>query len=78
MSKQDKVGYLLKGISEDIFNFLVQKDLSNIKEFMRECNRFEELKKNQVTTQFCRLINVPSVTILQDCEGFPSNMQQLI
>lgn len=78
MNEQDKIGHLLKGIADDVFNFLVQKNMSTVKEFVKECNRFEELKKSRVTPQFCRLTNVPSVAVLQDCEGLPSNIQQLI
>lgn len=91
MTEQDKVGHLLKGIAEDVFNFVAQKNVGTVKEFVQECNRFQELKRTRITPQFSRLANVPSVAALrdvadvptfvpslQDDRSFPADIQQLI
>lgn len=62
MSDEDKVGHLLKGIAEDVYNFLITKeDLASAADVMRHCRAFEALKTRRITPKFGRLANVPTV-----------------
>ena len=61
MSEEDTVGHLLKGIAEDVYNFLIGKDnLSSASDVIRHCRTFETWKMRRIT-KFRRLSNVATV-----------------
>lgn len=61
MSDEDKVGHLLKGIAEDVYNFLITKeDLASAADVVRHCRAFETLNR-RITPKFGRLANVTTV-----------------
>lgn len=62
MSEEDKVGHLLKGIAEDVYNFLIGKDnLETMSDVIRRCRTFETLKTRRIAPKFGRLANVTTV-----------------
>lgn len=62
MPEEDKVGHLLKGIAEDVYNFLIGKDnLNTVSDVIRHCRTFEALKTRRITPKFGRLANVTTV-----------------
>ncbi|XP_077564585.1 uncharacterized protein LOC144180052 [Haemaphysalis longicornis] len=62
MSEDDKVGHLLKGIAEDVYNFLIGREkLESASDVVQHCRTFEALKKRRITPKFGRLANVTTV-----------------
>lgn len=62
MSDEDKVGHLLKGIAEDVYNFLITKeDLHTPSDLRKHCRAFEALKRRRILPKFGRLDNVPTI-----------------
>lgn len=62
MTEEDKVGHLLKGIAEDVYQFLIAKEhLSSVTDVMKHCRTFEALKMRRIAPKFGRLSNVPTV-----------------
>ena len=62
MSEEDKVGHLLKGIAEDVYNFLIgREDLTSVSNVLRHCRTFETLKTRRIAPKFGRLTNVTTV-----------------
>ncbi|KAH9382487.1 hypothetical protein HPB48_010927 [Haemaphysalis longicornis] len=59
---EDKVGHLLKGIAEDVYNYLITKEnLASALDVIRHCRAFETLKMRRITPKFGRLANVTTV-----------------
>ncbi|KAH8022958.1 hypothetical protein HPB51_006388 [Rhipicephalus microplus] len=73
MSVEDKVGHSLKGIAEDVYNFLVTKENLNTPIFRQQCREFEALKTWRILPKFGRLDNVPTVESMDvaACEDIP-------
>lgn len=62
MTDEDKVGHLLKGIAEDVYNFLITKDdLSTPSDLKKHCRAFEALKMRRIGPKFGRLDNVTTI-----------------
>ncbi|XP_077551742.1 uncharacterized protein LOC144165852 [Haemaphysalis longicornis] len=62
MPEDDRVGHVLKGIAEDVYNFLIGKDnLNTVTDVIRHCRTFETLKARRITPKFGRLANVTTV-----------------
>lgn len=62
MPDEDKVGHLLKGIAEDVYNFLITKEsLTSPADVIRHCRAFEAFKIRRISPKFGRLPNVPTV-----------------
>lgn len=62
MSDEDKVGHLLKGIAEDVYNFLITKDdIASPTDVVSHCRAFEKLKTQRILPKFGRLANVTTV-----------------
>ncbi|XP_077557779.1 uncharacterized protein LOC144173139 [Haemaphysalis longicornis] len=62
MSEDDKVGHLLKGIAEDVYNFLIGREkLESASDVVQHIRTFEALKKRRITPKFGRLANVTTV-----------------
>lgn len=66
MSEEDKVGHVLKGIAEDVYNFLIGKEsLNSVSDVMKHCRTFESLKMRRISPKFGRLSNVPTVASVE-------------
>ncbi|KAH6942924.1 hypothetical protein HPB50_011960 [Hyalomma asiaticum] len=81
MSGEDKVGHLLKGVAEEVYNFLIAKDdLSTPTNFRRLCRTFEALKTRRVLPKFGRLENVPTVASMDviACEDISSVVRRVV
>lgn len=62
MSQEDRVGHLLKGIAEDVYNFLIcSEDLTSVSDVLRHCRTFEMLRTRRIAPKFGRLANVTTV-----------------
>lgn len=67
MSEEDKVGHLLKGIAEDVYNFLIGKEnLGSVTDVIRHCRTFEALKLRRIIPKFGRLAKVTTVASIED------------
>lgn len=67
MSEEDKVGHLLKGIAEDVYNYLIGKEsLASVADLIKHCRTFEALKLRRITPKFGRLANVTTVASVDD------------
>lgn len=56
------MGHLLRGIAEDVHNFLISKDVATpSSDLRRHCRTFEALKTRQISPKFGRLDNVTTV-----------------
>lgn len=81
MSEEDKVGHLLKGIAEDVYQFLIAKEnLTSVAEVMQHCRTFEALKMRRIAPKFGRLANVPTVASVEACSPFDlsSTIRQIV
>lgn len=81
MSEEDKVGHLLKGIAEDVYNFLIGKDsLASVSDVMKHCHTFEALKTRRITSKFGRLANVTTVASIDMSSSFDlaSTIRQIV
>lgn len=66
MPEDDRIGHILKGIAEDVYNYLISKDnLSTISDVIQHCRRFEALKMRRITPKFGRLPNVTTVASVE-------------
>lgn len=67
MPEEDKVGHILKGIAEDVYNFLITKEnLASVADVIRHCRTFEQLKTRRIIPKFGRLANVTNVASIAD------------
>lgn len=77
MLEEDKVGHLLKGIAEDVYNFLISKEsLSTTADVIEHCRTFEALKLRRITPKFGRLANVTSIASVEASP--PNSMADMI
>lgn len=71
MPEEDKVGHLLKGIAEDVYQFLIGKEsLGTVTDVIRHCRTFETLKMRRITPKFGRLPNVTTVASVDEHTPF--------
>ena len=80
MSEEDKVGHLLKGIAEDVYNYLIAKEsLASVADVMKHCRTFETLKLRRITPKFGRLANVATVASVEDSSyGFQLDFAAIV
>ncbi|KAH8032553.1 hypothetical protein HPB51_026006 [Rhipicephalus microplus] len=81
MSDEDKVGHLLKGIAEDVYNFSVTKENLNTPSiFRQQCCAFKALKTRRILPKFGRLDNVPTVASMDvaTCEDIPFLVRRVV
>ncbi|KAH8038596.1 hypothetical protein HPB51_002235 [Rhipicephalus microplus] len=81
MSDEDKVGHLLKGIAEDVYNFLITKENLNTPSiFRQQCRAFEALKTRRILPKFGRLDNVPTVASMDvaTCEDISYLVRRVV
>lgn len=70
MPEEDKIGHLLKGIAEDVYSFLIEKEsLISVFDVIRNYRTFETLKMRQILPKFGRLANVTTVASVNTNAG---------
>ncbi|KAH7931670.1 hypothetical protein HPB51_029698 [Rhipicephalus microplus] len=81
MSEEDKVGHRLKGIAEDVYQFLISKDsLATVTDVISHCHTFETLKMRRIAPKFGRLPNVTTVASVDEYTLFDlaSTIRQIV
>ncbi|UYV83475.1 hypothetical protein LAZ67_23001144 [Cordylochernes scorpioides] len=62
MDDETKLGHLIKGVAEDLYQILLAKDVKNVEQFLKECRKIELLKKKRIVVKkFERLKNVAPI-----------------
>ncbi|UYV65519.1 hypothetical protein LAZ67_3004583 [Cordylochernes scorpioides] len=51
MDNETKLGHLMKGVAEDVYQILIARDVDNVEQFLRQCRKIELLKKRRITTK---------------------------
>lgn len=74
MADSERISHIFKGIADDAFQLLVFKDCSTVETLLKECRRFEEVKKRRITSNFTRL---PNTTATSTCEETPTSETQI-
>lgn len=78
MTEEDKVGHLLKGIAEDVYQYLIAKEnLESVSNVILHCRTFEALRARRITPKFGRLANVTTVASV-DVAPAPSDLASII
>ncbi|UYV65326.1 hypothetical protein LAZ67_3003950, partial [Cordylochernes scorpioides] len=79
MSEEDKISHLMKGISEELYQALLPRDVQSTEQFITECRRVEALRCRRVTpTRYERLPNVASLCDQDDGEDLSSLIRQIV
>ncbi|UYV63284.1 hypothetical protein LAZ67_2003650 [Cordylochernes scorpioides] len=77
MDDETKLGHLMKGIAEDIYQLLIAKDVEKVNQFLKECRKIELMKKRRITVRkFERLPNVALVAYEE--EDLPSMIRRIV
>ncbi|UYV80868.1 hypothetical protein LAZ67_19002048, partial [Cordylochernes scorpioides] len=77
MDDETKLGHLMKGIAEDIYQILIAKDVEKVDQFLKECRKIELMKKRRITARkFERLPNVALVAYEE--EDLPSMIRRIV
>ncbi|UYV79636.1 K02A2.6-like, partial [Cordylochernes scorpioides] len=77
MDDETKLGHLMKGIAEDIYQILIAKDAEKVDQFLKECRKIELMKKRRITaSKFERLPNVALVAYEE--EDLPSMIRRIV
>ncbi|UYV80999.1 hypothetical protein LAZ67_19002460 [Cordylochernes scorpioides] len=77
MDEETKLGHLMKGIAEDIYQILIAKDVEKVDQFLKECRKIESMKIRRITTRkFERLSNVALVAYEE--EDIPSLIRMIV
>ncbi|UYV70738.1 hypothetical protein LAZ67_8000410, partial [Cordylochernes scorpioides] len=74
MSEGEKVSHLIKGVAEEVYQALVEKDISTVDQFVAFCRRFEAFKRMRVAPP--RFNRLPNVTTISTAES--ENLEALI
>lgn len=65
MTEDQKVSHLMKGIADDLYQILLNREITNVTEFLAHCRKIEVLKKKRISKpRFERLPNVSAVSAL--------------
>ncbi|GFR13402.1 hypothetical protein TNCT_72441 [Trichonephila clavata] len=51
MTENEKVSHLMKGVAEDVYQSLLVKDISCSSDFLKECQRIEEMNQRRIAKQ---------------------------
>ncbi|UYV82112.1 K02A2.6-like [Cordylochernes scorpioides] len=57
MDDETKLGHLMKGVAEGIYQILIAKDVENVNHFLKECRKIEIMRKRRISSRFERLPN---------------------
>lgn len=79
MSENDKVSHLMKGIAEDMYQFLLVKDIGSTSTFITECQRIEQMNQRRITKhRFARLPNVVPMASVGTNEDLATLIRQIV
>lgn len=81
MSEEDRVGHLLKGIAEDVYNFLISREhVDSVSDVVRHCRTFETLKTRRIVPKFGRLANVTTIASVDESPSadLSSTIRQIV
>ncbi|UYV75605.1 K02A2.6-like [Cordylochernes scorpioides] len=76
MDDETKLGHLMKGVAEDIYQILIAKDVENVNNFLKECRKIEIMKKRRISSRFERLPNVAPMAYEE--EDLPSLIRRIV
>ncbi|UYV84729.1 hypothetical protein LAZ67_X003238 [Cordylochernes scorpioides] len=75
MDDETKLGHLMKGVAEDIYQILIAKDFENVSQFLKECRKIEIMRKRIISSRFERLPNVAPMAYEE--EDLPSLIRRI-
>ncbi|UYV61868.1 K02A2.6-like [Cordylochernes scorpioides] len=75
MDDETKLGHLMKGVAEDIYQILIAKDVENVSQFLKECRKIEIMRKRRISSRFERLPNVAPMAYEE--EDLPSLIRRI-
>ncbi|UYV82797.1 hypothetical protein LAZ67_22000897 [Cordylochernes scorpioides] len=67
MSKEDRVGHLMKGVADDIYRSLLTIEVTTTVDFTNHCRRIEKLNKKRISS--VRFERIPSVATIKNEEA---------
>ena len=79
MTEADKITHLMKGIAEDMYQALLIKDVATTEEFIKWCQRIEEMQQRRVgRKKYDRLPNVVPMAVVEDQQDLASLIRQIV
>ncbi|GFQ82217.1 CCHC-type domain-containing protein [Trichonephila clavata] len=79
MTENEKVSHLMKGVAEDEYQSLLVKDISCTSDFIKECQRIEEMNQRRIAKhRFTRLPNVVPVASIGEHEDFKTLIRHIV
>ncbi|GFS40615.1 CCHC-type domain-containing protein [Trichonephila inaurata madagascariensis] len=79
MTENEKVSHLMKGVAEDVYQSLLVKDISCTSNFIKECQRIEEMNQRRIVKhRFTRLPNVVPVVSIGEHEDLVSLIRHIV
>lgn len=78
MSEQDKVNHVMKGIADDIFNYLAPKSPTTVSELVEECGKFEEMRNRRVPCGFQRLPQTLATSVPCDTQSLLELVRRVV
>lgn len=78
MTEADKVNHVMKGVADDIFNFLAPKSPKTVAELVEECGQFEEMRNRRVSSGFQRLPQTLATSSPCDTQSLLDLVRQVI
>ncbi|GFY49444.1 CCHC-type domain-containing protein [Trichonephila inaurata madagascariensis] len=79
MTENEKVSHLMKGVAEDAYQSLLIKDISCTSNFIKECQRIEEMNQGRIANhRFTRLPNVVPVASIGDHKDLVTLIRHIV
>ncbi|UYV81352.1 hypothetical protein LAZ67_20000902, partial [Cordylochernes scorpioides] len=79
MPEEEKLSHLMKGVAEEVYRYLLPRDIATTDQFIAECRRVVALQGRRVTaSKFERLPNVTSLGDLGDVTDLQSLIRQIV
>ncbi|GFT55263.1 CCHC-type domain-containing protein [Trichonephila clavipes] len=79
MTENEKVSHLMKGVAEDVYQSLLVKDISCTSDFIKECQRIEEMNQRRIAKhRFTILPNVVPVASIGEYEDLVTLIRHIV
>ncbi|GFQ99512.1 CCHC-type domain-containing protein [Trichonephila clavata] len=79
MTENEKVSHLMKGVAEGVYQSLLVKDISCTSDFIKECQRIEEMNQRRIAKhRFTRLPNVVPVASIGEHEDLITLIRHIV
>ncbi|GFQ89854.1 CCHC-type domain-containing protein [Trichonephila clavata] len=79
MTENENVSHLMKGVAEDVFQSLLVKDISCTSDFIKECQRIEEMNQRRIAKhRFTRLLNIVPVSSIGEHEDLVTLIRHIL